>query len=160
MFAEPVSREYVDTMVVPEEDVPITYIDRVIPSPYRMPKYEEIESWTASTLLDERLLTFEASINITGKRVQSYYSARCLISMVRQSKRLIPYSMEKPYANSKEESNAVLLDFKIPSRLQQNYMQTFDTEKEGVMCNFYHHLWKQLYKFTSDGVEMLVLLIF
>ena len=57
--------------------------------------------------------------------------------------------MEKPYTYSKQESNAVFLDCKIPVRLQQNYMQTFETEKEGVMCNFYHHLWKQLYKFTS-----------
>ena len=62
---------------------------------------------------------------------------------------MIPYSMEHPCGYSRDEHNALLIDLKIPSRLQLNYHRTFPTEQEGVMCSFYHHIWKQLYKFTN-----------
>ena len=87
----------------------MTYIDQPIPSPYGMPKYEEIDLWSASTLNDESLMTFEECIDITGVRVDSYYCARCLISMVQRSKRLIPYSMERPYGYSCDEHNSLLM---------------------------------------------------
>ena len=142
-------REYIDNMILPNEEVPITYIDQAIPSLYGMPKYEDVKLWLTSTLDNECLMTFEDSIDITGARVNSYYATCCLISMVQRSKRLIPYSMESPYMYLDDHHNAVLLEFKIPSRLQPNHHRICPTEKDGVMCLFYHHIWKQLYKYTK-----------
>ena len=121
MFAEPVVHEYIDSIILPNKEVPITYIDQAIPSPFRMLMYEEIELWSASTLNSEHLMTFEESIDITGARVDSYYGACRLILMVQRSKRLIPFSMVRAHGYSSDEHNAMLIDLKIPSRLQPNY---------------------------------------
>ena len=86
---------------------------------------------------------------MTSLEHNSYYAAHHLVLMVQRSKCLIPSSMERPYGYLNDEHNIVLLELKIPSRLQPNYHRKCPTKKYGVMCSFYHHIWKQLYKYTK-----------
>ena len=121
LFAEPTTRDYIDSIISPEDNVPILYLDQPVPSPYGMPKYKGNNERTADTFKYQFLLDFENSIDVTGARVNAYYHARRLLSTTRRCKRMIPYSMEKPYGFSNEEHNHSLLQLRIPSRLQPNY---------------------------------------
>lgn len=105
LYVEPMMREYIESMVVPEEEVSITYLDQNKPSHYGMPAYEPITEWTAAVLDDPAYSTFHKSIDRSGARVSSYYNGHCLISIVRRCKRMIPYSMEKPFKFSTETHN-------------------------------------------------------
>ena len=107
-------------MVEPDESIGITYVDQAIPSPYGMPRYEEIKEWNAALPENEVLYMFEESIDITGARVSSYCEFCRQILTVRQCKRMIPYSMEKPLDFSDENCNRIMIDLK----LQQDFSRT------------------------------------
>ena len=60
LFAKPTLRDYVETMDIPEEIIPITYIDQPIPSPYGMPRFEDVVEWNVSVL---EILVYSISKN-------------------------------------------------------------------------------------------------
>ena len=103
LFVEPTIREYAETMEVPNEVIPITYIDQAIPLPYGILQFEDIVSWNVGNLDDACLLNFEELIDVTGARMTAYCEFCRLLSTMHCCKRMIPYLMEAPYSYSDKE---------------------------------------------------------
>ena len=87
MYAEPKINDYIEEMDVPDHvEIPMTYLDQVIPSPYGMPKYELVERWSQAEMESETYYEFEPSIDTTGKQVNAYYKIKRIISTTRRCK--------------------------------------------------------------------------
>ena len=114
-----------------------------------MPVFENITEWTATVLDDPAYFRFHESIDITGARVRSYYKGRRYILMVRRCKRMIPYTMEKPYNFSNETHNESMINLRVTARLHHNYTQTCPIPDSNKLCSWYYHIWKKLYQLTN-----------
>ena len=70
LFLEPTLFDYVDS--IPNGwselgNIPITYLDQVIPSPYGMPPFERLsQDWSVSELCQDTFSTFEELIDESG----------------------------------------------------------------------------------------------
>ena len=131
-------------------DIHITYLHQVIPSPYGMPLFEELsQDWSVLDLTEDRLSTFNKSIDITGQRVETYYEVKHILGFNRRLKRIIPYSSDRPFTFSINSHNDTLVTFSVCEKLKQNWKRTIPRESANVHCSWYHHILKSLYSHTK-----------
>ena len=99
IFLKPTTYEYIDEIASSwseHENIRITYLDQIIPSPFGMPAYETLPvDWTIADASNERLFTFEESIDLSGNLVQIYSDVKRTMSVIRRLKRILPYSSDK-----------------------------------------------------------------
>ena len=150
LYVKPKIHDYIEDMdILDNEEIEITYLDQIIPSPYGMPKFKMVHWWCQQEMESETCYKFELSIDTTGARVNAYYSICQIISVSRRCKWAFPYVIESQYSYSNPEHNESLQIMKVCKKICANYQPAYETEKEGVHCSWCHQIWKMLYHYTS-----------
>ena len=153
MFVEPTLPEYICDILNSWNEVgeiPITYIDQIVPSPYGMLPFETLPvDWKFNDLGNERLSTFYSDIDLSGERVKKYYKIKRVIGYTRRLKRIIPYSSSSFFQYSIPRYTDALSALCVCEKLKSNWQRTFPSDSANVHCSFYHHILKSLYKFPD-----------
>lgn len=71
----------------PEDKVPLTYYEQIIPSPSGMPTYESIEYITPDIFHGSSICSTQ--VDVTGTRVNAWYSLATLASQIYKLQRLV-----------------------------------------------------------------------
>ena len=162
LFIRPTIPDYLDDIVEDINCITIEYLDQAIPSPYGMPKFENINKWSSASIENEKYMTFESSIDTTGVRVKAYFNLKQLLTNVIKFRKLIPYSSQKLFRYSIDEHNNSIVRIGLPEKLKENLQPTCPTDLVHKQCSWYHHLRKLQYKYTSiwrgnvPAVQMLI----
>ena len=153
MFVEPTLPECLND--IPQNwneyrEIPITYIDQIVPSPFEMPPFESLsDDWKFSDLADKTYLSFYGHVDVTGDRVEKYYEIKRVIGYTRRMKRIIPYSSTSFFLYSIPQYTDALSTLCVCEKLKQNWQRTFPSDSVNVHCSFYHHILKLLYKYPE-----------
>ena len=153
MFVKPMLLEHLDDIPNSWADIgniPITYLDQIVPSPYGMPPFESLpDNWKFSDLTDERFSTFNNHVNVSGDRVEKYYEIKRVIGYTRRLKRIIPYSSSSFFLYLIPEYTDALSTLCVCEKLKPNWQRTYPSDSANVHCSFYHHILKSLYKYPE-----------
>ena len=153
MFLEPTVFEYLQNIATSWKDVGeilMTYIDQVIPSPYGIPPFKMLsEAWAMADLMDDKISTFNESIDITGTRVEANYNVKRVLSFIRRLKNAVPYSLGKLFTYSAPQLHGLILKLNVCKKLKPNWKQTIPSKTTEVYCSWYHHILKSLYSCTK-----------
>ena len=140
LFLEPKLFDYLES--IPRTwaelgDIPITYLDQVIPSPYGMPPFKTLpDDWKVSDLVHERFSTFYNEIDVSSERVHKYYNVKQILGFNRRLKRILPYSSDKPFAYTINSHLDTLVIYSVIDKLKPNWQRTIPSDTNGVHCSW------------------------
>ena len=95
------------------------------------------------------LSSFNQLMDITGRRVNSYYNVKCILGYCRRLKRIVPYSADKPFPYSVKHHHSSLVTFSVCEKLKPNWQRSIPSDTANVHCSWYHHVLKSLYTHTK-----------
>ena len=95
----------------------IKYVGQCIPSPYGMPKFEELAEIDRTVFTDEKWITNHSSIDASGNRVKTYAEVVFVAHTLARFVHLLPFWLPE-FEFSNEDHNETLQQLQIVRRLK------------------------------------------
>ena len=151
MFLKAMVPVGLDLLAFSDDLVEITYLDQQIPSPFGMPRFEEIELISRNIFEDKRWVTNSSSMDTSGERVNRYAKVIQVAHVLSRMARLIPFwTSAFKFSNNEHWSSMAVLQVK--ERLRPLNKKRRNKEDSGLLRHVRNFQRNVTYSWRNGGV--------